>query len=97
MPTLAGVGSGDGEERLVQRDIAPGASVSIGFQAAHTGNTGNTAEPTSFTPNGATCGVHLTRHAHAGWNRTGLMRRPPLCRNHTRVVEADERVMVPAW
>ncbi|MGW4116917.1 cellulose binding domain-containing protein [Actinosynnema sp. NPDC004786] len=34
--------------------IAPGASVSIGFQANHTGNT---AEPTSFTLNGAACGV----------------------------------------
>lgn len=34
--------------------IAAGASVSIGFQAAHTGNT---AEPTSFTLNGAACAV----------------------------------------
>jgi poly(3-hydroxybutyrate) depolymerase len=34
--------------------IAPGASVSIGFQATHTGNT---AEPTSFTLNGAACTV----------------------------------------
>jgi poly(3-hydroxybutyrate) depolymerase len=34
--------------------IAPGASVSIGFQASHTGNTG---EPTSFTLNGASCTV----------------------------------------
>ncbi|GAA4097612.1 cellulose binding domain-containing protein [Actinomadura miaoliensis] len=32
--------------------IAPGASVSIGFQATHTGNT---AKPTSFTLNGSTC------------------------------------------
>ena len=32
--------------------IAPGASVGIGFQATHTGNT---AKPTSFTLNGATC------------------------------------------
>jgi poly(3-hydroxybutyrate) depolymerase len=34
--------------------IAPNASVSIGFQATHTGNTGG---PTSFTLNGATCAV----------------------------------------
>lgn len=34
--------------------IAAGASVSIGFQATHTGNT---AEPTSYTLNGATCTV----------------------------------------
>jgi len=34
--------------------IAPGASVSIGFQASHTGNTG---EPTAFTLNGASCAV----------------------------------------
>ncbi|MFI7679307.1 cellulose binding domain-containing protein [Actinophytocola sp. NPDC049390] len=34
--------------------IPPGASVSIGFQAGHTGNT---AEPTSFTLNGAPCTV----------------------------------------
>ena len=34
--------------------IAPGASVSIGFQASHTGNTG---EPTAFTLNGAACTV----------------------------------------
>jgi poly(3-hydroxybutyrate) depolymerase len=34
--------------------IAPGASVSIGFQAGHTGDTG---EPTSFTLNGAPCTV----------------------------------------
>ena len=34
--------------------IAPGASVSIGFQASHTGNTG---EPASFTLNGAPCTV----------------------------------------
>ena len=34
--------------------IAPGASVSIGFQATHTGNTG---KPTSFTLNGAACTV----------------------------------------
>ncbi|GAA4721088.1 cellulose binding domain-containing protein [Phytohabitans rumicis] len=32
--------------------IAPGASVSIGFQATHTGNT---AKPTSFTLNGEAC------------------------------------------
>jgi hypothetical protein len=35
-------------------DIAPGASISIGFQASHTGNTG---EPASFTLNGASCAV----------------------------------------
>ncbi|MGB3438637.1 MAG: cellulose binding domain-containing protein [Actinophytocola sp.] len=34
--------------------IAAGASVTIGFQATHTGNTG---EPTSFTLNGAACTV----------------------------------------
>jgi poly(3-hydroxybutyrate) depolymerase len=34
--------------------IAAGASVSIGFQATHTGNTG---APTSFTLNGASCTV----------------------------------------
>jgi poly(3-hydroxybutyrate) depolymerase len=34
--------------------IAAGASVSIGFQASHTGNT---AEPTSYTLNGAACTV----------------------------------------
>lgn len=34
--------------------IAAGASVSIGFQASHTGNT---AKPTSFTLNGAACTV----------------------------------------
>ena len=34
--------------------IAAGASVSIGFQATHTGNTG---KPTSFTLNGAACTV----------------------------------------
>ncbi|WFE43205.1 cellulose binding domain-containing protein [Verrucosispora sp. WMMD1129] len=34
--------------------IAPNASVGIGFQATHTGNT---AEPSSFTLNGATCTV----------------------------------------
>jgi poly(3-hydroxybutyrate) depolymerase len=34
--------------------IAPGGSVSIGFQANHTGNTG---KPASFTLNGAACGV----------------------------------------
>jgi alpha-galactosidase len=33
-------------------DIAPGASVGIGFQATHTGNTG---KPASFTLNGSTC------------------------------------------
>jgi cellulase/cellobiase CelA1 len=32
--------------------IAPNTSVDIGFQATHTGNT---AKPTSFTLNGATC------------------------------------------
>ena len=32
--------------------IAPNASVGIGFQATHTGNT---AKPTSFTLNGAAC------------------------------------------
>lgn len=35
-------------------DIAAGASISIGFQTTHTGNTG---EPTSFTLNGAACTV----------------------------------------
>jgi poly(3-hydroxybutyrate) depolymerase len=35
-------------------DIPAGASVSIGFQATHTGNT---AEPGSFTLNGATCAL----------------------------------------
>jgi poly(3-hydroxybutyrate) depolymerase len=34
--------------------IAPGASVGIGFQAAHTGDT---ATPTTFTLNGTTCAV----------------------------------------
>ncbi|GAA2390208.1 hypothetical protein GCM10010420_12400 [Streptomyces glaucosporus] len=34
--------------------IAPGASVGIGFQATHTGNT---AEPTAFTLNGTDCTV----------------------------------------
>ncbi|MFC3501583.1 PHB depolymerase family esterase [Micromonospora krabiensis] len=34
--------------------IAPGASVSVGFQATHTGNTG---EPAAFTLNGAACAV----------------------------------------
>ena len=34
--------------------IAPGASVSVGFQANHTGNT---AAPTSFALNGANCTV----------------------------------------
>ncbi|GIJ80729.1 Poly(3-hydroxybutyrate) depolymerase [Micromonospora phaseoli] len=34
--------------------IAPGASVGIGFQATHTGNT---ARPSSFTLNGATCTI----------------------------------------
>jgi len=34
--------------------IAPNASVSIGFQATHTGNT---ARPTSFTLNGAACAL----------------------------------------
>jgi hypothetical protein len=32
--------------------IAPGASVGIGFQATHTGDT---AKPASFTLNGASC------------------------------------------
>jgi poly(3-hydroxybutyrate) depolymerase len=35
-------------------DIAPNASVGIGFQATHTGNT---AKPTSFTLNGAACTI----------------------------------------
>ncbi|MGM1064807.1 cellulose binding domain-containing protein [Saccharothrix sp. Mg75] len=35
-------------------DIAPNASVGIGFQATHTGDTG---EPASFTLNGAACAV----------------------------------------
>jgi poly(3-hydroxybutyrate) depolymerase len=35
-------------------DIAAGSSVRIGFQATHTGDTG---EPTSYTLNGATCTV----------------------------------------
>ena len=35
-------------------EIAAGASVSIGFQATHTGNS---AKPTSFTLNGATCTI----------------------------------------
>ncbi|GAB2961656.1 CE1 family esterase [Saccharothrix stipae] len=35
-------------------NIAPGGSVSIGFQATHTGNAG---EPSSFTLNGAACTV----------------------------------------
>ncbi|MEU6721294.1 cellulose binding domain-containing protein [Nonomuraea sp. NPDC046802] len=34
--------------------IAPGASIGIGFQAAHTGNA---AKPTSFIGNGAACTV----------------------------------------
>ncbi|GAB2895854.1 hypothetical protein GCM10027074_74290 [Streptomyces deserti] len=34
--------------------IAPGASVDIGFQADHTGNT---APPSSYTLNGAPCAV----------------------------------------
>jgi len=34
--------------------IAAGGSISIGFQATHTGNT---AAPTSFTLNGAACTV----------------------------------------
>ncbi|RLK25335.1 poly(hydroxyalkanoate) depolymerase family esterase [Micromonospora sp. M71_S20] len=34
--------------------IAPGASVSVGFQATHTGDTGR---PSSFTLNGATCTI----------------------------------------
>jgi poly(3-hydroxybutyrate) depolymerase len=35
-------------------EIAPNASISIGFQANHTGNT---SKPTSFTLNGATCTI----------------------------------------
>jgi hypothetical protein len=35
--------------------IAPGASVAIGFQAAHTGDT---ATPLSFTLNGTICAVN---------------------------------------
>jgi len=35
-------------------DIAPNASVTIGFQATHTGNT---AAPGSFTLNGAACSI----------------------------------------
>ena len=34
--------------------LAPGATVEIGFQANHTGNT---AEPTAFTLNGIPCTV----------------------------------------
>lgn len=34
--------------------IAPGTSVSVGFQATHTGDTGR---PASFTLNGATCAI----------------------------------------
>ena len=34
--------------------IAPNASVSVGFQATHTGNT---AAPTAFTLNGAVCTI----------------------------------------
>ena len=34
--------------------IAPGASISIGFQATHTGNS---AASTAFALNGSTCGV----------------------------------------
>jgi glucuronoarabinoxylan endo-1,4-beta-xylanase len=34
--------------------LAPGATVDIGFQATHTGNT---AEPTAFTLNGIPCTV----------------------------------------
>jgi hypothetical protein len=34
--------------------IAPGASIGIGFQATHTGNTG---KPASFTLNGTACTV----------------------------------------
>jgi len=34
--------------------IAPNTSVTIGFQANHTGNT---AKPTSFTLNGASCSI----------------------------------------
>jgi hypothetical protein len=34
--------------------IAPGASVSIGYQATHTGNS---AAPTAFTLNGTVCTV----------------------------------------
>jgi alpha-galactosidase len=35
-------------------DLAPNASLTIGFQANHTGNT---ATPTSFTLNGTSCAV----------------------------------------
>ena len=35
-------------------DIAPNASITVGFQATHTGNT---AAPASFTLNGKTCAV----------------------------------------
>jgi hypothetical protein len=41
-------------ERQLQRDHRPNASVGIGFQASHTGNT---AKPTSFTLNGTACAV----------------------------------------
>lgn len=34
--------------------IAPGASIAIGFQATHTGET---AEPASFALNGAVCAI----------------------------------------
>ncbi len=34
--------------------LAPGATIDIGFQATHTGNT---AEPTAFTLNGVPCTV----------------------------------------
>jgi hypothetical protein len=34
--------------------IAPGAAVTLGFQATHTGNT---ATPGTFTLNGAACSV----------------------------------------
>ncbi|MFG6201588.1 cellulose binding domain-containing protein [Nonomuraea sp. JJY05] len=34
--------------------IAPGASIGIGFQATHTGNT---TKPASFTLNGAACTI----------------------------------------
>jgi hypothetical protein len=37
--------------------IAPGASVDIGFQATHTGNT---APPSSYTLNGTACAMTVT-------------------------------------
>jgi acetylxylan esterase len=43
-------------------DIAPNASVSISFQADHTGNT---ATPASFTLNGASCSTAWPKAAPA--------------------------------